>query len=51
VSKFYFDFLKRKLVVDWVLSIRQANDSLAKDPFEIKGMFNSHFQTILLLIL
>jgi hypothetical protein len=43
-SKFYFDFLKKMVVVDRVLGLHRVDESLVEDPTKIKGMFGLHFQ-------
>lgn len=45
--KFFFNFLKRKVVADRVLGLHRADGSLAEDPTEVKDMFGLHFQNIL----
>jgi hypothetical protein len=42
-SKFFFDFLKKKVVVDKVLALCRPNGSLQEDPAEIKSMFGLPF--------
>jgi hypothetical protein len=46
-SKFYFEFLKRKLVADRVLSLHTIEGSLVEDPTKVKDMFGFHFQNII----
>jgi hypothetical protein len=45
-SKFYFDFLKKKVGANKVLGLCRVDGSLAKYPSEVRGMLNSHFQNI-----
>jgi hypothetical protein len=50
-SKFFFDFLKKKVVVDRVLGLARLDGSLEEDLVEIRGMFGIHFQNIFHLML
>jgi hypothetical protein len=43
-SKFYFDFLKRKVVANGMLRLGRLDGSLVEGPSKVKGMFSSHFQ-------
>jgi hypothetical protein len=45
-SKLYFDFLKRKVVVNRVLGLHRVNGYLVEDLAKVKGMISSHFQNI-----
>lgn len=44
-SKF-FNFLKKKVVGDKVLSLQRADKTLEESPIEIRGMFSDHFKNI-----
>lgn len=45
-SKLFFNLLKRKVVVERVLSLRKEDESLAKDPSTVRGMFGLHLKKI-----
>ena len=47
----YFVLLKRKVVLDRVLGVCGVDGFLVGDLVEIRDMFNSHFENILLCIL
>jgi hypothetical protein len=45
-SKFFFDFLKRKVVADRFLVYAERMGLLRRTQQEIQGMFSDHFQNI-----
>lgn len=45
-SKFFFSFLKKKVVADRVLGLCRVDGSLEEDPTKIQGMFGDHFQNM-----
>jgi hypothetical protein len=44
--KFFFDFLKKKVVADRVLGLCRDDGTLEENPTGIRGMFSGHFQNI-----
>jgi hypothetical protein len=41
--KFFFDFLKKKVIANRVLGLQRADGSLVEDQKNIRGMFGDHF--------
>ena len=47
-SKFFFNFLKKKVVVEKKIGLCRAHGSLEENPTNICSMFSDHFQNIFL---